>query len=130
MSDIPTELRYTLTHEWVRQDEDGLVTVGISDHAQQLLGDMVFVELAELGGVKSGTETGVVESVKAASDIYAPLSGEIVEVNMLLSDNPELINTDPYGDGWLFRMEPNDEDEINDLMDADTYEEHIADEEH
>lgn len=130
MSDIPSELKYTKTHEWVRLDDDGLVTVGITDHAQKLLGDMVFVELPELMEVNAGDESGVVESVKAASDIYSPLTGEIVEINEALTDTPELVNTDPYGDGWLFRMQPADESDLEELLDADAYAEHVAAEEH
>jgi glycine cleavage system H protein len=130
MSDIPSELKYTTTHEWVRLEEDGLVSVGITDHAQSLLGDMVFVELPELMEVKAGDESGVVESVKAASDIYSPLTGEIVEVNEALSDTPELINTDPYVDGWLFRIQPADESDLDELLDAEAYAEHVVAEEH
>lgn len=130
MSDIPSELKYTKTHEWVRLDDDGLVTVGITDHAQGLLGDMVFVELPELMEVKVGDESGVVESVKAASDIYSPLTGEIVEVNEVLSDNPELVNTDPYGDGWLFRIQPADESDLEELLDAEAYTDYVASEKH
>lgn len=100
---IPADLRYAETHEWARTQDDGLVTVGITDHAQHLLGDLVFVELPEIGRVVSVAEgCAVVESVKAASDVYSPLDGVIVEVNELLADNPELINQDPYGEGWIF----------------------------
>ena len=122
MSEIPSELRYTKSHEWVRSMEDGHLEVGITDHAQEMLGDMVFVELPEVGiTLNTGDDCAVVESVKAASDVYAPVSGEIVEVNSPLSDSPETVNGDPYGEGWLFRMQPTDEEEIAELLDADTY---------
>lgn len=122
MSEIPSELRYTKSHEWVRSMEDGHLEIGITDHAQGMLGDMVFVELPEVGiTLNAGDDCAVVESVKAASDVYAPVSGEIVEVNSLLSDSPETVNSDSYGQGWLFRMQPTDEDEINELLDADGY---------
>lgn len=122
MSEIPSELRYTKSHEWVRSMEDGHLEIGITDHAQGMLGDMVFVELPEVGiTLNAGDDCAVVESVKAASDVYAPVSGEIVEVNSLLSDSPETVNSDSYGEGWLFRMQPTDEDEINELLDADGY---------
>ena len=130
MSEVPSELKYTKTHEWVRQEDDGTVTVGITDHAQQLLGDLVFVELAELEGtLKVGDDASVVESVKAASDVYAPISGEVIAVNEELSDEPELVNSDPFGRGWLFQLEPSDESELNDLMDADAYQAYIEAEE-
>ena len=107
MSDIPTELRFVATHEWARLDDDGQVVVGITDHAQEALGDVVFVELPELDGeYAGGAEIGVVESVKAASDIYAPISGTVVAVNDELESQPELVNTDPYGAGWFFKLEP------------------------
>lgn len=125
MSEIPTELRYRESHEWVRQEGEGVV-VGISDHAQAELGDMVFVELPEPGmSYAQGDACAVVESVKAASDIYAPLSGEVLEVNDALEDDPGLVNTDPYGDGWLFRLEPADSLELDGLMSADDYSEAI-----
>ncbi len=130
MSNIPGDLKFAKTHEWVRQEEDGTLTVGISDYAQGLLGDLVFVELAEMENeVKAGDDCSVVESVKAASDVYAPVSGEVIEVNEALSDTPEVVNTDPYGDGWLFKLRPVDDQEIADLMDAETYAEHVAAEE-
>lgn len=130
MSNIPSELRYTDTHEWVRIEDDGTVLVGITDHAQQLLGDLVYVELPEIGTTaKSGEEAGVVESVKAASDIYVPISGEITAINEELSDSPEVLNEDPYGHGWLFKITPDDETELSELMDADAYEELVASEE-
>jgi glycine cleavage system H protein len=122
MSNIPSDLRYRETHEWVRTEGDGNVVVGISDHAQEALGDMVFVELPEPGmSYDQGDACAVVESVKAASDIYAPVSGEVIEANGALEDSPELVNSDPYGEGWLFRMIPSDTSELNDLFDADAY---------
>jgi glycine cleavage system H protein len=122
MSNIPTELRYAASHEWARLEDDGSVVVGITDHAQDALGDVVFVELPEVGSaVEMGAECAVVESVKAASDIYAPVSGEIIEVNEALEDAPETINEDSYGDGWLFRIQPDNEDQLNDLLDAEGY---------
>lgn len=126
MSDIPSDLKYRESHEWVRQEDGEGVVVGITDHAQAELGDMVFVELPEPGmSYSQGDACAVVESVKAASDIYAPVSGEVVEVNDALEDDPGLVNTDPYGDGWLFRIEPSDESEIDGLMDADAYSESV-----
>ncbi|HLF31161.1 MAG TPA: glycine cleavage system protein GcvH [Xanthomonadales bacterium] len=128
MSDIPTDLRYRETHEWVRLEDDGSVVVGISDHAQAALGDMVFVELPEPGlSYAQGDACAVVESVKAASDIYAPISGEIIEFNSALEDNPGLLNSDPYGDGWLFSMSPSDPDEIDELLNAEQYAETHSD---
>jgi len=122
MSEIPSELRYTKSHEWIRTMDDGNLEVGITQHAQEMLGDMVFVELPEVGSTLGGGEDcAVVESVKAASDIYAPIAGEIVEVNDLLRDAPETVNNDPYGDGWLFRMRPVDEGELDELLDAEGY---------
>ena len=122
MSDIPSELRYTKSHEWVRSMGDGHLEIGITDHAQALLGDMVFVELPEVGStLGGGDDCAVVESVKAASDVYAPVAGEIVEVNDLLQDAPETVNNDPYGDGWLFRIQPTDEGELSELLDAEGY---------
>lgn len=122
MSECPTELVYAETHEWARLDEDGNVLVGISDYAQDQLGDVVYVELPELDrSVGAAEEAGVVESVKAASDLYAPVTGTVVAVNDALEDAPELVNRDPYGDGWLFTIEPADETELDDLMDAETY---------
>ena len=122
MSNIPTELKYAATHEWVRQEDDGSVTVGVSDHAQELLGDMVFVELPEVeSAVAAEQECAVVESVKAASDVYAPVNGEITAVNEALEDKPELVNQDCYGEGWLFRIMPSDATEMDSLLDADAY---------
>ena len=123
MSEIPGDLKFLKSHEWARVEDDGLVRVGISDHAQGQLGDLVYVELPEIGAaVKAGTGTAVVESVKAASDIYSPVSGEIVEVNELLNDEPEKINEDPYGDGWLVKVRLSDTTEVEELLDRETYE--------
>lgn len=131
MSQIPTELKYASSHEWARLDDDGLVTVGITDHAQTLLGDIVFVELPENEtDISAGDEAGVVESVKAASDIYCPIGGAVVSVNHELIDAPELINSDPYGEGWLFRVQPNDEADLDELLDAEKYAEQVAAEGH
>ena len=128
MSEIPTDLKYRESHEWVREDEGDGVTVGISDHAQTELGDMVFVELPEPGmSYAQGDACAVVESVKAASDIYAPVSGEVVEINEALEDDPGLVNNDPYGDGWLFRMEPSEVSELDGLLDAEAYSDSIGD---
>lgn len=122
MSNLPTELKYAKSHEWVRDEGDGTVFVGITDHAQEQLGDLVFVELPEVGEMlTAGSECAVVESVKAASDIYSPVSGEVVAVNQTLEDAPETVNEDAYGDGWLFRVEISDEGDLDELMDADTY---------
>jgi len=129
MSNIPSELKFSKEHEWIKIDSEGVATVGITDHAQELLGDMVYVELPEVSNhVATGDETGVVESVKAASDIYAPLSGEILEVNETLADEPELVNSDPYNDGWLYKMSVADEADLDALLAADEYAELIADE--
>lgn len=123
MSNIPADLKYASTHEWVRDEGDGTFTVGISEHAQDLLGDMVFVELPDVGDkVETGDDIAVAESVKAASDIYAPISGEIVAVNEDLEDSPETVNNDPYGDGWLFKIKADDSSELKNLLDADAYE--------
>ena len=121
MSNIPAELRFAESHEWARLEADGTVTVGISDHAQEALGDVVFVELAEVGKVfAAGDTAGVVESVKAASDIYAPVSGEVIAVNEELSGSPELLNSDPYG-AWIFKLKPSDKAELDKLLDAAGY---------
>jgi glycine cleavage system H protein len=110
MSELPGDLLYTAEHEWLRQEEDGSVTVGITDHAQAALGDLVYVELPEVGqDLEAGGEMAVVESVKAASDVYAPVSGNVLEVNVDLADDPEKINKDPYGDGWIVRLQPADD---------------------
>tara|TARA_R110001583_G_scaffold82823_3_gene219423 strand:- start:727 stop:1116 length:390 start_codon:yes stop_codon:yes gene_type:complete len=122
MSNIPSELRYATSHEWVRNEGNGIVTVGITEHAQDLLGDMVFVELPEVGdSVSTGDDVAVAESVKAASDIYAPVTGEVVEVNEDLEDSPELVNSDAFGDGWLFKLKIEDEGELESLLDAEGY---------
>jgi glycine cleavage system H protein len=122
MSNIPVDLKYVKSHEWVRVNDDGTVTVGISDSAQDQLGDMVFVELPEIGASVTAEEAcAVVESVKAASDVYAPVSGEVVEVNDGLGDSPETVNQDPYGEGWIFRMQPSDAAAMDGLMDAEAY---------
>ena len=129
MSNIPDDLKYASSHEWVRMDEDGTATVGISDHAQDALGDIVFVELPEVGTtVNAKEEVAVVESVKAASDIYSPVSGEIVAINEALVDAPETVNSAPYEDGWFFKVAVSDESELAELMDADAYSDHIEDE--
>lgn len=128
MSNIPKELRYTATHEWVRPEGDGVFTVGITEHAQDLLGDMVFVELPDVGDeVSTGDDIVVAESVKAASDVYAPISGEIVAVNEDLEDSPELVNSDPFGDGWMFKIKAEDASEVESLLDAEGYEASIED---
>lgn len=130
MSEIPADLKYAKSHEWIRLDEDGRATVGISDYAQGALGDLVFVELPEAGEtLTAGDTVAVVESVKAASDVYAPLSGDVIEVNPQLADAPELINDDPYGEGWLLKMSIADESGLDDLLDPDAYEQVVADEE-
>ena len=122
MSEVPSELRFRESHEWVRDEGNGTAVVGLSDHAQAALGDMVFVELPEPGmSYDQGEACAVVESVKAASDVYAPVSGEIVEANGALEDTPELVNTDPYVDGWLFRVQMSDADEIGTLLSAEEY---------
>ena len=122
MSHIPEELRYTESHEWVRQEEDGTVTVGITDHAQAQLGDLVYVELPEPGlSLQANESLGVVESVKAASDIYSPIGGRVVAVNTALADAPEQVNADPYGEGWLVRLAPEDPGEIGALLDSEGY---------
>lgn len=126
MSNIPSDLKYASSHEWVRNEGDGTVTVGISEHAQGLLGDMVFVDLPDVGDAfGAGDDCAVAESVKAASDIYAPVGGEIVAVNEELEDSPEKVNADPYGDGWMFRIKLEDAGELGDLLDAEAYESSI-----
>lgn len=129
MSNVPNNLRYVSTHEWVRTDENGIFTVGISEHAQDLLGDMVFLDLPDVGDiVTTGEDCAVAESVKAASDVYAPLTGEIVEVNEELENSPELVNSDPFGEGWLFKIKAEDPDEVEGLLDAEAYASVIEDE--
>lgn len=129
MSNIPTELKYATSHEWLRSEGNGVYTVGITEHAQDLLGDMVFVELPEVGdSVGQGDDVAVAESVKAASDIYAPIAGEIVEVNEALTDSPELVNSAPYTDGWMFKIKASDESEVAGLLDAAGYKNAIDEE--
>lgn len=127
MSNVPSELRYTKSHEWVARNEDGSFTVGITDHAQHLLGDLVFVEIPDVGTeFSAGDDCAVVESVKAASDVYCPLDGEVTEANEALADAPETINNDAFGDGWIFKLQAKDTGAFDDLMDADAYAEMIA----
>lgn len=122
MSNVPNELKYRDSHEWVRKEADGTYTVGITEHAQELLGDMVFVDLPDVGNTYSqGDDCAVAESVKAASDIYAPISGEIIEVNSALDGEPELVNSGPYAEGWLFKIKASNESELDSLLDADAY---------
>lgn len=122
MSEVRTEMKYLSSHEWARLEEDGTVTIGISDHAQEALGDVVFVETPEVGtSVTAGEEAGVVESVKAASDIYSPVSGEVIAVNEALEDEPEIVNGSPYDDGWFFKVKPSDVSELDNALDADGY---------
>lgn len=129
MSNTPIELKYASSHEWARLEDDGTVTVGISDHAQAALGDVVFVESPEVGSsLAAGDEAGVVESVKAASDIYSPVGGEVVAVNEVLEDAPETINADPYHDGWFFKIMPTDVNELENLLDAGAYIQQCEDE--
>ena len=129
LSNIPDDLKYASTHEWISVDEGSLVTVGISDHAQEALGDIVFIELPELGSrVNAKEEVAVVESVKAASDIYSPITGEVFEVNESLIDSPETVNTSPYELGWFFKLRMENDAELDDLMNSDTYSEHCDEE--
>ena len=122
MSDLPAELKYASSHEWARLESDGTVVVGITDHAQDALGDIVYIELPEMGAaVDAGSEVAVVESVKAASDIYSPVTGEVVEINPALEDEPETVNNSPYADGRLFRLKVSSADELEEMMDADAY---------
>ncbi|MHC5148880.1 glycine cleavage system protein GcvH [Stenotrophomonas rhizophila] len=131
MSEIPGDLKFLKSHEWARVEGSGRVTVGISDHAQGLLGDLVYVELPEVGQeVKAGEQAAVVESVKAASDVYSPITGTVVEVNAALSDKPETINEDAYGDGWIYVVEVAGLDEVNDLLGPDDYAELLESEDH
>ncbi len=128
MSEIPSELRYLSSHEWVSV-EDGVATIGITDHAQDAMGDLVFVETPEVGTeLAAGDEAGVVESVKAASDIYTPVSGEVIEANEKLADEPEVVNSSPYGDGWMFKVRISDDSELNNMLTADEYQAQIEDE--
>jgi len=122
MSQTPNELKYTKSHEWLRPEKDGTFTVGITHHAQDLMGDMVYVELPQVGKkLVAGKETAVVESVKAASDVYAPIAGEVVEANGALADKPETLNQDPYGAGWMFKLKPTNSAEVDKLLDAAAY---------
>ncbi|HMB43108.1 MAG TPA: glycine cleavage system protein GcvH [Luteimonas sp.] len=131
MSEIPGDLKFLKSHEWARVEGDGKVTIGISDHAQGLLGDLVYVELPTVGDrVEAGNACAVVESVKAASDVYAPVTGKVVEVNAALSDKPETINEDAYGDGWIFVVEAEEPGELNELLEPDAYAELLEDDDH
>ena len=131
MSEIPGDLKFLKSHEWARVEGNGRITVGISDHAQGLLGDLVYVELPNVGDtVQAGNACAVVESVKAASDVYSPVSGTVVEVNSALVDKPETINEDAYGDGWLFTVEIDDAEQLNELLSPDDYAELLEDEDH
>lgn len=123
MSNIPADLKYVASHEWLRLEEDGTITVGITDHAQDLLGDVVFVDLPDVGdNISVDEEIAVVESVKAASDVFAPISGEVIAINEGLEDDPEIINSDPYGEGWFFKMKPENMADYEALLSADEYE--------
>ena len=129
MSHTPSELKYASSHEWARLEEDGTVTVGITDHAQEALGDVVFVELPEVGTtLAAAEEAGVVESVKAASDVYAPVAGEVIAINPRLEDDPENVNADPYNDGWFYRLQPSDTSELDALLSAEDYQQQCAEE--
>ncbi len=129
MSLTPTELKYARSHEWARLEDDGTVTVGISAHAQDALGDVVFVELPDVGtAFAAGDDAGVVESVKAASDVYAPIGGAVVAINEQLEDSPETVNSDPYTEGWFYRLQPSDASELENLLSAEDYEVRCAEE--
>ena len=131
MSDLPNELKYSKTHEWARDEGDGTLTVGITHHAQELLGDLVFVDLPQIGAtVTAGGDCAVVESVKAASDIYSPVSGEIVAVNESLGDSPEIVNESPFGKGWIFKVRMSDAGELGNLLDATGYATVMAEDDH
>ena len=124
MNDIPADLKFLSSHEWARVESDGTITIGISDHAQDLLGDIVFVELPEVGqSLDAESDAAIVESVKAASDVYSPLSGEVIEVNSLLEDQPEIINSSPYEDGWFYKLNPSDMGELDNLLSPEDYSE-------
>ena len=124
MSEIPGDLKFLSSHEWVRVEPDGSVTIGISDHAQDLLGDIVFVELPDIGqSIDAETDAAIVESVKAASDVYSPISGEVIEINSILEDQPEIINSSPYEDGWFYKMMPSDLSEADNLLSPEDYSE-------
>ncbi|MBT8136938.1 MAG: glycine cleavage system protein GcvH [Gammaproteobacteria bacterium] len=129
MSDIPGDLNYTESHEWIRKDESGGITVGITDHAQASLGELVFVEVPEVGSeLSAGDACAVVESVKAASDVYSPVEGVVTEVNEALADQPELVNEQPYDNGWIMRLEQVNEDDLAKLLDAEAYQAAVEDE--
>ncbi|MET0050118.1 MAG: glycine cleavage system protein GcvH [Candidatus Thiodiazotropha sp.] len=129
MSTTPTDRRYAKSHEWIKDEGDGSYTVGITDHAQELLGDLVFVDLPEVGAsLDAGGDCAVVESVKAASDVYSPLSGEVIAINDALDGAPETINEDAFGNGWMFKIKPSDPAELNNLMDAAAYDQLVAEE--
>lgn len=131
MSSIPSDLKYLESHEWARLESDGTVTIGISDHAQDALGDLVFVEVPEVGkSLARGGAAAVVESVKAASDVYSPVTGEVIAANDSLGSAPELVNTDPYGAGWLFKIKPADKSELDQLLSAAAYQKVVADDSH
>ena len=131
MSKVPANLKFTKSHEWVRRETNGEVTIGISDHAQDLMGDMVFVDLPKVGArLEAGKDCAVVESVKAASDVYAPLAGEVMAVNDAVTGAPETVNKDPYGSGWLFRIKPANAGDVDKLLDAGAYEKLLAAEKH
>ena len=130
MSEIPSDLKYIETHQWVRVDADGTATVGITDFAQEQLGDVVYIGVPDVGAtVNGGEEAGVAESVKSASDVFSPVTGEVIEVNESLEDEPEKVNEDPYGDGWLYKVRLEDAGELDGLMDSTAYAEHVAAEE-
>lgn len=130
MSNIPENAKYTKSHEWARLESDGTITIGITSHAQESLGDMVFVELPAVGKqITAGKECGVIESVKSASDLYSPLSGEVVAINDAVVHTPAMLNKDPHGDAWLFRVKPSEEKELDALMDAKAYEQHLKNKE-
>lgn len=130
MTKVPHELKYTQTHEWIRVEEDGALTIGITDNAQAQLGELMFVELPDVGiKVNASDEVCVIESVKTATDVYSPISGRIVEINEDLEEAPGLINSDPYGDGWLFKIDPSDPDEFSELLEAEDYQNYIEEDE-
>jgi len=129
VSNIPEDYHFSSTHEWIKVDDNGVATIGISEHAQEALGDIVFIELPEPGTeIEARAEAAVVESVKAASDIYSPVSGEITEVNEALIDDPQLVNTAPFDDGWIYKMTINDERDLDELLNAEAYADLCADE--
>jgi len=131
MSNIPADLLYSKDHEWARKESDGTYTIGITEHAQELLGDMVYVELPDEGAaLAAGDEAGVAESVKAASDVFSPLSGEVVAINEDLEDAPEMVNNNPYDDGWMFRIKISDDSEISELLSPEDYQEFVENEDH